>query len=119
MYRNFRKHKAPIKQLNRSSSPLPTPPLPLSPSPFLSFEYIQKVNWAEIEGLSNPNSWSEKDFGLNAQIAKSVQDDLETCAMSLGMICCDMLCYSYLFLSPSFLLFYLLIFSYYPQSDII
>ena len=56
------------------------------------------MNWAEIEGLQNPNSFSEKDFGLNANIAKSVQDNLETCAMSLGA-CIVILYVKILFLS--------------------
>lgn len=44
-----------------------------------------EINHDEIESFMNPNSWSEKDFGLNANIAKSVQDNLEDCAMQLGM----------------------------------
>jgi hypothetical protein len=62
-------------------------PFPPSHPPCLpSLSSPLKVNWGEIEGLQNPNSWSEKDFGLNAQIAKSVQDNLETCALSLGTV---------------------------------
>jgi hypothetical protein len=78
-------------RLRYSPFPVYPPPLPLflpSLSPSLpSLPHLTsplKVNWGEIEGLQNPNSWSEKDFGLNAQIAKSVQDNLETCALSLG-----------------------------------
>jgi carbamoyltransferase len=42
-----------------------------------------KVNWNELEKLENPNSWSDATFDDHANIAQSVQKNLESCALSL------------------------------------
>lgn len=42
-----------------------------------------KVNWGIIEKLGPPNRYSEEKFGLYANIARSMQLNLEACAISL------------------------------------
>ena len=42
------------------------------------------VNWEALDQLPNPNSWSDGQFGYLANIANSVQTDLETVALDLG-----------------------------------
>jgi predicted NodU family carbamoyl transferase len=42
-----------------------------------------KVNWGVIENLGPPNRYSDEKFGLYANIARSVQTNLEACAISL------------------------------------
>ena len=42
-----------------------------------------QINWKEIEPLQHPNQWSDKNFGYYANLANSVQNDLETVAVDL------------------------------------
>lgn len=42
-----------------------------------------QINWKEIESLQRSNQWSDKNFGYNANLANSVQSDLESVAVEL------------------------------------
>ena len=42
-----------------------------------------RIDWKKLESLPHSNSWSETRFGMQANIAQSIQTNLEDCAMSL------------------------------------
>lgn len=42
-----------------------------------------KINWKVLEGLENPNSWSDQRFGELASLAQSVQTDLESVTLAM------------------------------------
>ena len=44
---------------------------------------VGQVDWGALEALGVPNQFSDNRFGHYANIAKSVQDNLEQCALSM------------------------------------
>jgi len=42
-----------------------------------------KINWMALEGLDNPNAWSNQRFGELASLAQSVQTDLESVTLAM------------------------------------
>lgn len=47
------------------------------------FDGSFSVNWEELDTLSDANSWTESNFGYYANLAKSVQENLEDCSSQL------------------------------------
>ena len=45
-----------------------------------------QIDWKELEGLKEANKWSDANFGYYANLAASVQRDLETVALDLCQV---------------------------------